>query len=74
MSSILPNTPTAHILRDMSDTELKTERLQLLMEPSLRKAIKAWRFSNEIDTEGEAIRRLVLAGLQAVEAQRSNAA
>lgn len=74
MSIILPNGPSTHILRDMSDTELKTERLQLLMEPSLRKAIKAWRFSNEIDTEGEAIRRLVLAGLQAVEAQRSNAA
>ena len=63
-----------NILSAMSDTELKSERLQLLMEPSLRKAIKAWRFSNEIDTEGEAIRRLVLAGLQAVEAQRSNAA
>jgi len=63
-----------NILNVMSDTELKSERLQLLMEPSLRKAIKAWRFSNEIDTEGEAIRRLVIAGLQAQETQRTDAA
>lgn len=74
MSSILSNRPTTHILHDMSDTELKSERLQLLMEPSLRKAIKAWRFSNEVETEGEAIRRLIERGLQAGEAQRSNAA
>jgi hypothetical protein len=73
MSSILPSRHASHTLMIMSETELKTERLQLLMEPSLRKAIKAWRFTNEIETEGEAVRRLIELGLQA-EAQQSNAA
>lgn len=74
MSIILSNAPTPHILQDMSDTELKTERLQLLMEPSLRKAIKAWRFSNEVETEGEAIRRLIEHGLRSAETRQSSAA
>lgn len=48
-------------------SEQKTERLQLLMEPSLRRKVRAWRFSNEIESEGEAIRRLIEKGLEAAE-------
>lgn len=42
----------------MSD-EMMSERIQFLMTPSLRRAIKAWRHRNEIDSEGEAIRQLL---------------
>lgn len=49
--------------------EPKTERIQMLMEPSLRRAIREWRFANQVDTEGEAIRRLIQIALE-VEAER----
>lgn len=40
------------------------ERVNLLMDPSLRAEIKRWRHRQEIDTEGEAIRRLLQRALQ----------
>jgi hypothetical protein len=46
----------------MSD-EPVSERIQFLMTPSLRRAIKAWRHRNEIDSEGEALRLLLQAAL-----------
>lgn len=51
--------------------EPKSERIQMLMEPSLRRAIREWRFANQVETEGEAIRRLLQIGLEA-EAQRKS--
>jgi hypothetical protein len=48
----------------MSD-EPVSERVQFLMTPSLRRAVKAWRFANEIESEGEAIRLLLQEALAA---------
>jgi hypothetical protein len=44
--------------------EPKTERVQLMMEQSLRRAVRAWRFANEIESEGEAIRQLLMDALE----------
>lgn len=44
--------------------EPKSERIQFLMEPSLRRAVKAWRFSHEVESEGDAIRMLLRAALK----------
>jgi hypothetical protein len=45
--------------------EPKSERVQFLMEPSLRRAIKDVRFEDRIESEGEAIRKLLLEALAA---------
>jgi hypothetical protein len=50
------------MLSAMSD-EPVSERIQFLMTPSLRRAVTTWRRSNGIDSEGEALRLLVQAGL-----------
>ena len=50
-------------------SEPKTERIQMLMEPSFRQAIRDWRFANRVDTDGEAIRRLIQIALE-VETQK----
>lgn len=44
--------------------ELMSERIQFLMTPSLRRAIKTWRYRNEIESEGEAIRLLLMDALE----------
>jgi hypothetical protein len=44
--------------------DLMSERVQFLMTPSLRRAIKAWRHRNEIESEGEALRLLLQRGLE----------
>ncbi len=41
------------------------ERIQFLMEPSLRKRIREWRHRNEIESEGDAIRQLLRKALEA---------
>lgn len=46
------------------DAKKDVERVNLLMDPSLRSAIKVWRHKQMIDTEGEAIRRLLQQALQ----------
>jgi hypothetical protein len=40
------------------------EYVQFKMEPSLRKRIKAWRFENRVESEGEAIRQLLMDALR----------
>jgi (p)ppGpp synthase/HD superfamily hydrolase len=45
------------------EAKKEVERVNLLMDPSLRAAIKRWRHQQEIDTEGEAIRRLLTQAL-----------
>lgn len=52
------------MLSTMSD-EPKTERIQFLMEPSLRRSLTTWRRTNGIDSEGEALRLLVQEALAA---------
>lgn len=39
--------------------KVKVERLNILIDPAMRNAIREWRFSHYIDTEGEAIRQLL---------------
>jgi hypothetical protein len=46
------------------EAKKEVERVNLLMDPSLRAEIKRWRHRQEIDTEGEAIRRLLQRALQ----------
>lgn len=40
-----------------------TERMNLMVDPALRHAIKTWRHKQMIDTEGEAVRRLIRTAL-----------
>jgi hypothetical protein len=47
----------------MTDDERKTERIQVLMTPSEVSALDDWAFANRIRSRGEAIRRLIEAGL-----------
>jgi hypothetical protein len=54
------------ILRGMADeAERRTERIPLLMTPSEVQALDDWAFANRIRSRGEAIRRLIEAGLKA---------
>lgn len=43
----------------------KVERMNILVPPEMRAAIREWRFSHYIDTEGEAIRQLLRLALEA---------
>ncbi len=47
------------------DDEMKTERVTTMMAPSDVKAIDDWSFEQRIRSRGEAIRRLIEAGLKA---------
>src|SRR5687768_2037371 len=47
--------------------ELKTERITTMMTPSEVQALDDWAFANRIRSRGEAIRRLIEAGLKAGE-------
>jgi hypothetical protein len=46
-------------------SEMKTERITTMMTPSEVKVIDDWAFANRIRSRGEAIRRLIEAGLKA---------
>ena len=43
----------------MSDTKKTPERINFIVDPELRTAIKQWRHKEMIDTEGEAVRQLL---------------
>jgi hypothetical protein len=45
--------------------EPMSERIQFLMTPSLRRAVKTWRYRNEIESEGEALRLLIQRAMEA---------
>lgn len=45
------------------DLELKTERFQIMVEPSVVRRIEDFRFGNRIASRSEAARRLLLLGL-----------
>lgn len=54
-------------------TELKTERVQIVISPSELKAIDDWSFANRIRSRSEAIRQLLELGLRvAAMAQEPN--
>lgn len=46
--------------------ELNSDRFQLVLPPSLREKIRDWRFANKINSESEAIRQLIEAGMKAL--------
>jgi metal-responsive CopG/Arc/MetJ family transcriptional regulator len=48
----------------MTVSERKSERLPVLIEPSVAEAIDDFRFSRRIGSRAEAVRRLVLSGLR----------
>ncbi len=58
---------------EVMDIELKTERLQIVIEPSVVERINDYRFENRIDSRSEAARRLLLSGLKA-ENEKADAA
>lgn len=45
--------------------ELKSERFQIMIEPSLVDQINDFRFGNRIESRAEAARRLLISGLKA---------
>lgn len=49
----------------MSDTRKTPERINFIVDPELRTALKQWRHKEMIDTEGEAVRQLLREALQA---------
>ena len=51
----------------MEDTERMTVRKIVMITPTFAKAIKAWRHKREYDSEADAIRELIRAGLQAAD-------
>lgn len=55
------------------DTELKTDRLQLVVEPSLLDRIDDYRFGSRIGSRSDAVRKLVLKGLEAEAKERAAA-
>lgn len=55
------------------DPELKTERLQIVVEPSILDRIDDFRFGRRIASRSEATRRLLIKGLEA-EAKQVEAA
>ena len=55
------------------DSELKTERLQIVVEPSVLGRIDDFRFGHRIGSRSEATRRLLIKALEA-EAKEGEAA
>lgn len=53
--------------------EARTERFQLMMEPSLVKRVDDWRYANRVTSRALAIRRLLDAGLDGTEKQKGPA-
>jgi hypothetical protein len=49
--------------------ELKSERVTTLMTPSEVKAVDDWRFAQRIHSRGEAMRQLIMLGLDAAAAK-----
>jgi hypothetical protein len=49
--------------------ELKSERVTTLMTPSEVAAIDDWRFAQRVHSRGEAIRQLIMLGLEAAGAK-----
>lgn len=47
------------------EAELKTDRLQIVVEPSVLDRIDDFRFSRRIGSRSEATRRLLIKGLEA---------
>lgn len=43
----------------MSDGKKQYDRINFIVDPELRTAIKRWRHQEQIDTEGEAVRQLL---------------
>ena len=58
---------------EVMETELKTERLQIVVEPSVLDRIDDFRFGHRIGSRSEATRRLLIKALEA-EAKQGEAA
>ena len=53
----------------MTDEERKTIRIPVLMTPSELSALDDWAFANRVRSRGEAIRRLIEAGIKALDSK-----
>ena len=58
----------------MTDKERKTIRIPVLMTPSELSALDDWAFANRVRSRGEAIRRLIEAGIKGLDAKRPDSA
>ena len=54
----------------MTGEERKTIRIPVLMTPSELSALDDWAFANRVRSRGEAIRRLIEAGIRALDTKR----
>ena len=54
----------------MTGEERKTIRIPVLMTPSELSALDDWAFANRVRSRGEAIRRLIEAGIKALDIKR----
>jgi hypothetical protein len=54
----------------MAGEERKTIRIPLLMTPSELSALDDWAFANRVRSRGESIRRLIEAGIKALDGKR----
>ena len=54
----------------MTREERKTIRIPVLMTPSELSALDDWAFANRVRSRGEAIRRLIEAGIRALDTKR----
>src|SRR5262252_2589237 len=55
----------------MAGEERKTVRIPVLMTPRELSALDDWAFANRVRSRGEAIRRLIEAGIKALDAKRT---
>lgn len=62
------------VMEQMEQTELKSERLQIVVEPSVIDRIDDFRFGHRIGSRSEATRRLLIKGLEAETTTKGNAA
>lgn len=54
----------------MTGKERKTIRIPVLMTPSELRALDDWAFANRVRSRGEAIRRLIEAGIRSLDGKR----
>jgi len=58
----------------MTGDERRTIRIPVLMTPSELSALDDWAFANRVRSRGEAIRRLIEAGIKGLDAKRPDRA
>ena len=64
--------PRLNGVSDHDDSELISEKIVVTMTPSQLKSIQDYRFANRINSQSDAVRRLIQLGLEASERKKPN--